>query len=49
MKTFILAAVLGLLVVASATAETGQWHRFKEYDIGNPRPAGQPNPITVGR
>lgn len=48
MKTLLFIVVLGAFAL-STYAETGTWHRFKIYDIGSPRPAGQPHPLTVGR
>jgi hypothetical protein len=36
MKSTIMAVAFGLMTMTSmAQAETGIWHRFKEYDIGN--------------
>lgn len=37
MKMMMTLAVMAAVGMASmATAETGIWHRFAEYDIGNP-------------
>lgn len=49
MNTILLAVAFGMTTLAAAYADSATWHRFKEYDIGNPRPAGQPSPITAGR
>lgn len=47
----LLMMMAGLMTIVNVAtyADTGTWHRHKEYDLGNPRPAGQPHPLTVGR